>query len=64
MPGLDQTGPRGIGKKTGRGFGRCFAPSLNEIPTDMIDSAKSGDVVYGIGRGGIPCGRGRRFQNR
>jgi hypothetical protein len=28
MPGLDQTGPMGMGKRTGRGLGSC-GPGLN-----------------------------------
>jgi hypothetical protein len=64
MPGLDQTGPLGRGRKSGRGLGRCIASPLTEIPTDMMDSVKSDGVVYGVGRGGIPCGRGRRFWNK
>lgn len=63
MPGRDQTGPIGRGKRTGRGLGICGDVSkLTEVP-EILSTEKSDDVTlpkYGLGRGGIPCGRGRR----
>ncbi|WP_211531042.1 DUF5320 domain-containing protein [Methanocalculus chunghsingensis] len=50
MPGLDGRGPLGMGPMTGRRMGRCVSPSSN---------AQSEQIVYGLGRGGIPRGRGR-----
>ncbi len=48
MPGRDQTGPRGMGPRTGRGLGYCR------------DTAVPG-FTGGYGRGGF--GRGRGFRN-
>jgi hypothetical protein len=48
MPGLDGTGPDGMGPMTGGGFGRC------------VDTAPE---TYG-GNFGMRRGRGRRFRQR
>ena len=51
MPGYDGTGPRGMGSRTGGGFGFC-PPAQGVQP------------VYGmrgLGRGGLPRGGGRGF---
>lgn len=50
MPGFDQTGQSGAGVGTGRGRGRCVNLSGS--------SAGQSVPVYGVGRGGIPYGRG------
>ena len=51
MPGFDGTGPMGFGPRTGGGFGFC-APGAGAYPAYT-------NVVYGVGRGGIPYGGGR-----
>ena len=53
MPGYDGTGPRGMGPRTGGGFGFC-APGSGPAPAGYPSG-----VVYGVGRGGIPWGGGR-----
>ncbi len=53
MPGFDGTGPMGSGPRTGGGFGFC-APGARAYPAYT-------NVVYGVGRGGIPYGGGRGF---
>ncbi|MFH1314316.1 MAG: DUF5320 domain-containing protein [Candidatus Eisenbacteria bacterium] len=57
MPGFDRTGPRGLGSRTGGGFGLC-GPGAGRSQGGYVPG-----VVYGVGRGGIPwgCGRGRAF---
>jgi hypothetical protein len=52
MPGFDGTGPRGLGPRTGGGFGFC-APGAGGAPAGYPGA------VYGVGRGGIPWGGGR-----
>ena len=51
MPGYDGTGPRGMGSRTGGGFGYC-PPGTTPVTPNIRD-------VYGIGRGGIQRGGGR-----
>jgi hypothetical protein len=60
MPGFDGTGPRGLGPRTGGGFGYC-APGAGPARVGYAPG-----VVYGVGRGGIPWGggRGRAFGGR
>jgi hypothetical protein len=53
MPGFDGTGPRGMGPRTGGGFGFCGA-GVGPSPAGYAPG-----VVYGVGRGGIPWGGGR-----
>jgi hypothetical protein len=53
MPGFDGTGPRGLGPRTGGGFGLC-GPGAGPAPAGYVPG-----VVYGVGRGGIPWGGGR-----
>ncbi len=57
MPGFDRTGPRGMGPLTGRRLGRCVAPA----PDVQSEEQTERQVVYGLGRGGIPRGGGRGF---
>ncbi len=47
MPRFNGTGPLGQGSKTGRGLGKCNPANTDE------------NVIYGVGRGGIPYGGGR-----
>ncbi|MPL93462.1 hypothetical protein SDC9_39590 [bioreactor metagenome] len=76
MPGLDGTGPRGMGSMTGRGFGKCRGTgqtngvvSIEQAPYGAVQPGESQTQsavrapFYGAGRGGIPCGcgNGRRF---
>ena len=53
MPGFDGRGPRGLGPRTGGGFGVC-GPGAGRSQTGNAPG-----VVYGVGRGGIPWGGGR-----
>jgi len=48
MPGLDGTGPRGEGPRTGGGRGFC--------PPNATSTSPTSQVRYGRGLG--PCGRG------
>ena len=50
MPGLNGTGPLGVGPMTGGGFGFC---------PHWIDPRYGFYPVYGVGRGGFPWGGGR-----
>jgi len=74
MPGLNGKGPQNDGPMTGRGLGRCrpadnrasnsnLNDQLRKInPDDLKPGATApGDnpVVYGRGRGGLPCGGGQ-----
>jgi hypothetical protein len=53
MPGFDGTGPRGLGPRTGGGFGFCSPGTGPGV------GGYAPGVVYGVGRGGIPWGGGR-----
>ena len=53
MPNLDGTGPQGQGAMTGRKRGRCRV-----IEKNQIEKTENKNVVYGLGRGGIPRGSG------
>ncbi len=56
MPGFDGTGPAGQGPLTGGGRGFCAVPAGN------VGARGYGqNVVYGLGRGGLPRGCGRGF---
>lgn len=71
MPGYDRTGPQGLGRMTGRKFGPCANENLNKTDTATgteegavapgIENNPSGEVIYGLGRGGVPRGCGRGF---
>lgn len=52
MPAFDGTGPAGQGARTGGGFGYC--PPVGE-------RENRGNIIYGVGRGGIPRAGGRGF---
>lgn len=54
MPGLDGTGPMGMGPRTGGGFGYC-PPGAGPAPYGGYYG------VRGLGRGGLPWGGGRGF---
>ena len=59
MPGGDRTGPRGLGSRTGRGFGYCAGYS---VPGYMNTY---GGRYFGAGRAyGGGFGRGRGYRNR
>ncbi|MEA3514854.1 MAG: DUF5320 domain-containing protein [Nanoarchaeota archaeon] len=55
MPGYNRTGPEGRGPMTGRGAGYCASGS-GQPPTYQ----EGQEIVYGIGRGGVPRGGGGR----
>ena len=57
MPGFDGKGPEGKGPLTGRRRGNC-SDSENTVE-QKTESAKSGEEVMGVGRGGKPYGGGR-----
>ncbi|WP_128694484.1 DUF5320 domain-containing protein [Methanoculleus taiwanensis] len=59
MPGFDGTGPRGMGAMTGRRLGRCV-PAQVQAGSEQNADAQAAQV-YGLGRGGMPCGCGRGF---
>ena len=62
MPGMDGTGPRGKGQRTGWGAGRCGPPKKKEQGDDALEAApvaEDDDTQSGWGRG-----FGRRFRNR
>ncbi len=57
MPGLDGTGPAGMGPMTGRGQGRCNPHAPYRYP-----AYRAYPPAYGLGRGIL--GWGRRFLGR
>ncbi|HOT03094.1 MAG TPA: DUF5320 domain-containing protein [Methanolinea sp.] len=77
MPGFDGTGPLGRGPMTGWGTGRCRAygtpiagqsqaqdaegPQETPQGTPPVQPGNAPPGYYGLGRGGIPRGCGRRF---
>ncbi len=79
MPGFDGTGPLGRGPMTGRRFGKSTLaqPEKQQDPSSgenqpittgnfpVYQQQGQGQTpVYGVGRGGIPCGGGRGFGGR
>jgi hypothetical protein len=75
MPGLNQTGPMGQGRMTGRRMGKCsnFGANVNNS-TNQTDNANESTFVRGMGRGwatgkgmgagrGMGMGRQHRFRN-
>ena len=66
---FDKTGPRGRGPLTGRGLGYC-KPKFNPDMKDKKDDEEFKEDIdypirrYGLGRGGLPIGRGRGFRRR
>jgi hypothetical protein len=62
MPGLDRTGPRGRGSRTGRGWGRCQRDTVTDRTEQREQQRdRSRDDLLGVGRGGKPRGGGRGF---
>lgn len=61
MPGYDGTGPLGRGPMTGGRRGRCLAVPATPVETGDANVQEEKDVVYGLGRGGVPCGCGRGY---
>jgi hypothetical protein len=59
MPGFDKTGPEGQGPLTGRRKGKCNDADVENNLTTEEPKDKSGEIVYGVGRGGKPYGGGR-----
>ncbi len=73
MPKYDKTGPEGEGPMTGRNQGYCGKENREKRLTMQerknIEPSEQEEVIYGRGRGGIPCGcgfgrGGRRGQGR
>jgi hypothetical protein len=60
MPGFDGTGPQGMGPFTGRRRGRCVMPQPQAGSVQDAEATER-TPVYGLGRGGVPCGCGRGF---
>lgn len=69
MTGFDGTGPRGLGRMTGRKFGPCNTENIlknaageeNYIPAGSENIPSEEGAVFGIGRGGVPRGCGQGF---
>lgn len=67
MPGFDKSGPMGKGSMTGWRRGPCVTEKVqapeneNPLPEGAAFATDSQNVVYGLGRGGVPCGCGRGF---
>jgi hypothetical protein len=55
MPNFDGKGLQGQGSLTGRRRGRC---ADNENSNQQNESAENKEIIYGLGRGGRPCGGG------
>ena len=63
MPGLDRTGPQGLGSKTGRGLGLCsdgYRQVSNWVGRGFGWFGRGGGLGRGLGR----FGRGRGFGRR
>jgi hypothetical protein len=41
MPGRDGTGPRGLGSRTGWGWGDCKPEAVKDLTSKMDDSTRS-----------------------
>lgn len=67
MAGFNGTGPQGLGRMTGRKFGPCsteYAAVNKTMEADITDDSEkisSEEIIYGIGRGGVPRGCGQGF---
>ena len=65
MPGFDGTGPQGRGPMTGRRLGKCTLTQpeqqQNSSSGENQPVTNGNFPVYGVGRGGIPCGGGKGF---
>ncbi len=64
MPGFNQTGPKGLGSKTGRGMGKCVKNVVGERRTQITPEDVTNEVAFhpnqqrgfGFGRGnGVGC---------
>ena len=64
MPGLDGTGPQGFGSRTGRGLGVCGSVTYGQGQVTSNQWNVPQGPVYGLGRGGLPYGRGMGFGRR
>ncbi|MEA2033942.1 MAG: DUF5320 domain-containing protein, partial [Euryarchaeota archaeon] len=70
MPGFDRRGPEGRGPMTGRRLGYCVtdrqAPvtEQGDEETPQQTGTAGQPPVYGLGRGGLPMGRGRGRRGR
>lgn len=61
MPGYDGTGPRGMGRMTGRGLGYCASPVLGRrLLGGAVGGGRGFRHPVGWGRG-MGFGRGMRF---
>ncbi len=58
MPGFDRTGPMGQGSLTGRRRGRCLDSKTTESEKTNEQTTSEKEIIYGLGRGGRPCGGG------
>jgi hypothetical protein len=58
MPNFNGTGPQGEGAMTGRKRGRCKDTQTTQTEKTTEQSVENKEVVYGLGRGGKPRGRG------
>lgn len=58
MPGFDRTGPNGQGPITGRGLGRCNAPSNDRTEEDESRGGRGRGSGFAFGRGRGRGGRG------
>ena len=70
MPNFDGTGPRGMGKMTGRGMGFCVMP-VSQLPPNQPQPPLQPGYYYGRpwawgmgGSRGWGRGRGRGFGRR
>ncbi|WP_235809528.1 DUF5320 domain-containing protein [Methanofollis ethanolicus] len=63
MPGYDGTGPRGCGQMTGGRRGPCMTARPAPVESGDATAPEQNNVLYGLGRGGIPCGCGRGHGN-
>lgn len=62
MPGLDRTGPEGLGSQTGRKLGKCNPENKDTEWAEERGPWGRGRGRGGRGRGPAGRGRGRRFR--
>ncbi|MBV5342545.1 DUF5320 domain-containing protein [bacterium] len=70
MPGLDHTGPKGQGAKTGKKMGKCANVGAKNQPANTENGqgntpANGRGLGRGLGKGqgGLGMGKGRKKQN-